>query len=68
MDKRDGQASEIGHVVVEQFGRFVHFVVEASVSDLIQPWERKGWWRKKRTGWGDEERDEDEKKIGEKDE
>ena len=52
MDKRDGQASEIGHVVVEQFGRFVHFVVEASVSDLVQPWERERVVAEEKDGMG----------------
>jgi hypothetical protein len=34
VDERDGQACEVGHVVVEQLGRLVHAVVEAAVANL----------------------------------
>lgn len=35
MNQSDGQSSKVGHVVVQQFGSVVHFVVEASVADFL---------------------------------
>ena len=36
VDEGDGEARKVRDVVVEQLGRFVHLVVEASVPDLDQ--------------------------------
>jgi len=34
MNQRDGQTSKVGHVVVQQLGSIVHFVVKATIGHL----------------------------------
>ena len=35
VDQRDGQPGEVGYIVVQELGGFVHLVVEASIGHLV---------------------------------
>ena len=42
MDEGDGEAGEVGDVVVKELSRFVHLVVKAPVTHLTGPKEEQG--------------------------